>query len=120
MKAHGRGSGGLIVRGPREDARGGVEARTRGKAVDPIGERVEIGVDRDQLELERLTFGTVDPRRRADEARRAIAARNGKHETLERDRAARVQRLHPQSEARRVGKEGDSTCRPGCSPQQYK
>src|SRR3546814_9747896 len=58
MKAHGIGSGGLIVRGPREDARGGVEARTRGKAVDPIGERVEIGVDRDQLELERLTFGT--------------------------------------------------------------
>src|SRR3546814_4780046 len=73
MKAHGIGSGGLIVRGPREDARGGVEARTRGKAVDPIGERVEIGVDRDQLELERLTFGTVDPRRRADEARRALA-----------------------------------------------
>src|SRR3546814_15234200 len=54
MKAHGIGSGGLIVRGPREDARGGVEARTRGKAVVPIGEGVEIGVDRDQLELDRL------------------------------------------------------------------
>src|SRR3546814_20250789 len=89
MKAHGIGSGGLIVRGPREDARGGVEARTRGKAVDPIGERVEIGVDRDQLELERLTFGPVEPRRRGEETPDAIPSRNGKHATRERERAAR-------------------------------
>src|SRR3546814_2159345 len=47
------GAGRLIVRGPREKARRGIETRPGGQAVGPIGERVEVFVNPDELEFER-------------------------------------------------------------------